>query len=190
MRSAMTSLRILAPLVALVIGCGSTKQAAAVPPCDQACKDADALRSIREAMKLAFNLTLQGKPVGHHDESAKCPQGGNVRVFGDATSNAVQGATEVKLTYVLDACAYLQKDTEPSQNYSVILTGTVEERGTLAVQPSATNAIEITSDAMSITGTVHDPPLDYKESACALKVGQNGNQLSGTMCTRTVGLTL
>ena len=29
-----------------------------------------ALRAIRESMKVAFNLTLQGKPVGPHDVTA------------------------------------------------------------------------------------------------------------------------
>jgi hypothetical protein len=190
MQRITTALLALGAIVLLLLGCGSSKSAAAVPPCDQACKDGIALRSIRETMKLAFNLTLQGKPVGHHDETASCPLGGKARVFGDATSNAVQGATEVKLTYVLDQCQYLQKDTDPTQSYHMTLTGTLAETGTLAVQPSATNAIEISSDTVSITGTVHDPPLDYKEDACAIKVGQNGNRLSGTFCARIVGLTL
>ena len=152
--------------------------------------DATALRGFRETIKLAFNVTLQGKPVGAQDKSVPCPLGGSARVFGTATSNAVQGATEVDLTYVLDHCAYAQKDTDPKSNYHMTLTGTVTEKGTLAVQPTSTTALGFKSDAMTFSGTVYDPPVGYEEAACALALGQSGNQLSGTLCGREAGLTL
>src|SRR5689334_14405646 len=98
----------LALLLLTLTACGSkVSDPPPPPPCDEECKDEIALRALRETTKLAFNLTLQGKPVGEHDRSTPCPLGGTARVAGVATSNAVQGATEVKLVYVLAACGYL-----------------------------------------------------------------------------------
>jgi hypothetical protein len=200
---AMTSARARAMTAALSLflsisaalacaSCGSNVGAKPPPPppCDQACMDATALRAMREGMKLVFNVTLQGKPVGAQDATVPCPLGGTAHVFGQATSNAVQGATNVALTYVLDHCGYSQTDTDPKQTYSMTLTGTITEDGTLAVQPSASTALEMKSDAMTFSGTVYDPPITYDQSACPLVLGQNGNQLSGTICGRTGGLTL
>jgi hypothetical protein len=70
------------------------------------------------------------------------------------------------------------------------LTGTATEKGTLAVQPSANTALTIQSDAMTFSGTVHDPPLNYQANACPLALVQDGNQLSGTVCGRQAGTSL
>jgi len=177
-------------LAVLLLGCSGRSSAQAAPPCDQACQDKVALLAIRETMKLAFNLTLQGKPVGAHDERTACPQGGTVRVYGSASSNAIQGATEVDLAYEFVQCGYLQKDTEPNENYDVVLNGKVVQKGTLAVQPTSTTALTMSSEALSVEGKVHDPPLPYAEKACVLTLGQDGNKLAGKMCGRTVGVDL
>jgi hypothetical protein len=169
---------------AAVVGCGTAATAPPKPPpCDEACKDGVAIKALRETTKLAFNLTLQGKPVGTHDLTTPCPLGGGVRVFGTATSNAVQGATEVRLTYVLADCGYLFKDDDAKDNYSMRLSGTMTQEGILAVQPSATSALVMKSDMMKLSGTVYDPPLDYA-AECPVELGQNGNKLTGTICGR------
>ena len=188
--------RLVALLVVLAVGiagplaCSPSGSTPPAPACDQSCKDATALRSMREAMKLAYNVLLQGKPVGAQDGSSPCPLGGTAHVFGQATSNPIQGATNVDLTYVFDRCGYAVKDSDPTQTYSMTLTGTVTEKGTIAVQPSSTTALDIKSDAMTLSGTVSDPPLDFQETACPVVLGQSGNKLSGTICGRTAGLTL
>jgi hypothetical protein len=176
----------------LALACGTSGGNAvdAAPPCDQACQDGIALRSLREGMKLLYNLELQGKPVGPQDATVPCPLGGSAHVFGTATSNAVQGATEVQLTYALDHCGYSQTDTDPLRSYSVIYNGTVTEVGTIAVQPTSTTALVISSDALDLTGKVHVPPLDYAASACKLAISQSGNKLSGELCGRTAGVSL
>ncbi len=171
-------------------GCQSSSNAPAPAPCDDKCKDEIAVRAIRETMKLGFNLTLQGKPVGQHDVATPCPQGGRARIFGTVTSNSEQGATNVDLTYVLDACAYLERDDEADENYEMTVTGTITQKGVLAVHPTSTNAVIIGSDAITIQGTVNDPPLPYDVAACPLKLGQNGNTLSGTLCGRIVSVDL
>lgn len=153
------------------------------PPCDAVCQDKVAIRALRETMKLAYNLTLQGKPVGPQDGTTPCPLGGTARVFGTATSNAVQGATEVDLTYELAACKYLFQDDDAEDNYSMTLTGTITQRGILAVQPSATSAVLMKTEAMTFAGTVYAPPVPY-EATCPLDLGQNGNVLSGLICGR------
>ena len=56
------------------------------PPCDAECQDQIALRSLREGMKLVYNLTLQGKPVGPQDATVPCPLGGSAHVFNAALS--------------------------------------------------------------------------------------------------------
>ena len=173
-----------------VIGCSAAVQAPAPAPCDQACLDGTAMRAVREMLKLMFNLTLQGKPVGPQDARGPCPLGGAAHVFGTATSNAQQGSTEVQLTYELDHCGYTVQDTDPTQTYDLTVNGTILEQGTVAVQPSSTTALDISSPAVDISGTVEDPPVDYQVTACPLVLGQSGNQLSGTICGRAAGLSL
>ncbi len=189
---ALASLALVVATALAFGACGTNagKSPPPPPPCDQACTDGIALRSFRATIKLAYNKTLQGLPVGQHDVTVPCPLGGAARVFGTATSNAVQGSTEVDLTYVLDHCGVPQKDTDPKQTYAMTLTGTVTEKGTIAVQPSSTTSLDLASDAMTFSGTVYDPPMSYAENACPIVLAQNGSQLSGKMCTRAVGLTL
>lgn len=159
------------------------------PPCEQTCQDEVAARSLREAMKLAYNLTLQGKPVGTHDETTPCPLGGRARVHGVATSNATQGTTDVALVYEFVECAYLQKSSAPKENYHVRITGLVSQQGVLAVQPTATTAMNLLSDDLRIDGVVHDPPSPVTVS-CAFRAGQSGSRLSGTLCGRTFSVDL
>jgi hypothetical protein len=179
-------------LGALALACSSSvgSQPPPNPPCDQACQDGIAVRSIREGMKLVYNLTLQGKPVGPQDATIPCPLGGSARVYGTATSNAVQGATNVELTYVLDRCAYVQKDVDPKQTYKLTVNGTITQKGTIAVQPSATTALVMASDPIDVAGTVYEPANAYEVKACKLALSQDGNLLSGELCGRTVGLNL
>lgn len=180
----------LSVVVALGCACGDGPTPAAPPPCDQECKDAIALRALRETAKLAFNITLQGKPVGTYDVTTPCIRGGSARISGTATSNALQGSTDVKLTYVFDRCAYLQKDDDAKDNYSTTISGTLEQQGTMAVQPTSTTALLMKSAAITVTGTVYDPAEPYEAKECPLDVVQNGNRIAGTMCAREVGLDL
>lgn len=184
---------LLAPLVLLVASAACSAEVAAAPPepppCDEACLDGVALRGLRETAKLAFNLTLQGKPVGTHEEVRPCPLGGGVRVRGRATSNAVQGATEVDLTYDFLECGYEVKDEDANETYDLVLTGSMTQVGVLAVQPSSSSALVMKSERMRITGTVHDPPKPY-DADCPLDLGQNGNRLNGKICGRSAGTDL
>ena len=174
-------------LVLVCLSCSDGPTPAPPPACDEKCKDGIGLRGMRETLKLVFNLTLQGKPVGTYDLSTPCPRGGNARITGTASSNAVQGSTEVKLTYVLENCAYLQKDDDEKENYSVTVSGTVEQQGTLAVQPSSTTALLMKSNSITIAGSVYDPPDPYEAKECPLDIFQNGNRVAGTLCGREVG---
>lgn len=171
-----------------LVACGSGNAVTpppTAPPCDEKCQDSIALQAMRETIKLAFNLTFQGKPVGTYDLAIECPQGGTARVTGMASSNAAQGATNVDITYVLAECGYLRKDDDAKQNYNTKITGTITQKGVLAVQPTSTSAVIMKSDSMKIVGTVYDPPDDYDQT-CPLELGQNGNRLSGKMCDRDV----
>jgi hypothetical protein len=180
---------LLLALVALA-SCGSgVSSPPPPPPCDEECKDGVAIRALREMAKLAFNVTLQGKPVGTHDQTTPCPMGGSARIFGTASSNATQGSTEVDLTYVFDQCGYVFKDDDPEDNYQMVLTGTLTQKGTLTVQPTATTAVIMKSDSMSFAGKVYDPPIDYV-AICPVTLGQNGNALTGTICERVAGVDL
>lgn len=172
--------------IAAIAGCGSDVGPAPEPepPCELVCQDRTAMRTMREAMKLVFNLTLQGKPVGSHDFTVPCPLGGQARIFGEATSNADQGSTNVKLTYVLDGCTLLERDDEPEENYRMVVTGTVRQEGILAVQPTVTTALSIKSDALTLSGTIYDPPIPYEARACPVVLSQTGSKLSGTLCGR------
>ena len=183
-------MRVVGLLALLCLACGAENEPEPPPPCEQECKDAVALRALRETMKLVYNLTLQANPVGPQDETTPCPLNGTARVFGEATSEPVQGATIVSLTYELDQCAYLELDDEPPENYAMVLDGVITQEGTLAVQPSATTAIMINSEAVTFIGTVYDPPINYFEEDCPVVLGQSGSKLSGTICDRAASVDL
>jgi hypothetical protein len=196
-----TTRSVLAGLVmALGLGCNGAGPSPTSPVCDQACRDAVALRATRETLKQVFNGALQAMPVGAQDRTYDCtPFGGSAHITGTATSNANVGTTTVNLTYVLENCRYVASDTDPNQNYDITLTGTAKEDGVIAVQPGTTTSLTITSDAMTLSGTVYSPPLPFPDDAgtgdggagaCSVQLAQNGNQLSGTICGRTAGLTL
>jgi hypothetical protein len=170
--------------------CGDGKPAEPAPPCEAECQDRVALRALRETLKLVYNLTLQGKPVGPQDASMSCPLGGRARVSGFATSNPEQGANELELEYVLEACAYLKQDAEPEENFAMGFEGIVRQSGVLAIQPSATTALVFSSESLSMLGMVYDPPLNFSGNACAVMVAQNGRNISGTFCGRPTGLEL
>jgi hypothetical protein len=181
---------MLLTLAATSTGCGGDDAATEAKPCDEECRDRSAVRSLREVIKVAYNLTLQGNDVGEQDETTRCPQGGNARVRGVATSVAEQGASELDLTYELNRCAYLQRDDEVDENYDITISGVVTEQGILAVQPTATTALIFESGSISVEGTVYDPPVDYAELDCAVHLAQNGNHFAGTWCGRKVGFDL
>lgn len=172
-----------------VLGCSDGAPSSRAE-CDELCQHETALLGVRETLKLVYNLTLQGKPVGAQDATTPCPLGGGARVFGTASSNPVHGATEVDLTYELGECRYLQRDEEPWENYDMTLTGIVFQTGILAAQPTATTALILRSESLSLRGSVYDPPLRYAETDCRVELGQNGNLLSGTLCERVVGVDL
>jgi hypothetical protein len=158
--------------------------------CDEQCQHESGFRALRETLKLVYNITLQGNPVGEQDEATPCPMGGAAHVFGAATSNAEIGSTEVDLTFELDGCAYIQRDDEPDESYSTTISGTVRESGILSVQPTATTAILFSGEGLSIEGTVFDPPIEYAVQDCALEAGQNGNRIGGTLCGREIAFEL
>jgi hypothetical protein len=190
MKRTISTLALTVSLLASACGAGSHPAAAA--PCDQACQDGVALRGLRTMVKFAFNLTVQGQPIGAQDKSQAClpsnGSAGKAHVFGNATSNAAQGSSFVDLSFDFTGCAYpAPPDPSADQNFNVTVDGLITEQGTLAVQPSATTALMFHSDALSITGTVYDPPLDYAASECVLDLNQDGNALAGTWCGRAAG---
>ncbi|HYQ03246.1 MAG TPA: hypothetical protein VER96_31445 [Polyangiaceae bacterium] len=179
----------------LLSGCGAGAKPEPAPPCEQACQDGIALRGVRETMKLAYNLLIQARPVGTQDGTTDCrssdgSKGGTVHVFGEATSNAAQGASFVDLEYDFDQCVYsVPPSATPNENYSLVITGPVTQQGTLAVQPSSTTALLIDSEGLNVSGTVYDPPLAIELSDCKLSVAQQGNRVSGVICGRNAGFT-
>lgn len=187
--AAVRSLTALS-LLSLAGSCSAVDAAPEPVPCDQACRDAVALRAVREMCKLMYNLTLQGKPVGAQDRTAPCPKGGTVHVFGEATSNASQGATEVKLTYEFAGCGYQQKDSDANKSYDVVVTGAISQEGILSAQSSTTTALIMKSSQMTVTGQVHDPAQAYEADRCYLEMTQNGSHVSGKICGRDAGLDL
>jgi len=189
MRSCRAHLCAIVSLALWGTACGGTEPPAS-RPCDAECQDGNAMKALRETMKLVYNLTLQGRPVGSQDATTPCPEGGSARIFGDAASNAAQGTTEVRLTYELSACAYLERDDDAEDNYDMTSTGTVVQEGVLAVQPNETTALVMQSESITLSGTVYDPPIDYDVAACVLRLGQSGDELSGTICGRAAGAEL
>ncbi len=179
-------------LGSVVLACSSSTSGEldAGPPCELGCQDKTGVRAIREMMKLIYNLTLQGKPVGEQSQAIECPRGGRAFIHGAATSNADQGTTEVKLTYEAEACGYTQRDDDPEETYDVVLSGKIAQAGVLAVQPGSSTALVMRSDAVTLTGTVREPKIPYRVDGCKLEMTQSGNRLTATLCGRVVGLDL
>ena len=184
--------RAVAPaaMTAAVACGGGGGGGSSTPACDQSCMDGVAVLGLRDAIKVVYNVKLQGQPVGAQDQTTACPQGGTAHVHGTATSNADQGTTSVMLTYDFAQCHYSQVDSDPKQAFDLTITGSVTEQGTIAVQPSSTTSLALQSDSMSIVGQVYSPGLDYKETACAVTLAQDGGNLSGTLCGRPAGAAL
>jgi hypothetical protein len=180
--------------VASMVACGGSGKAGptTTPACDASCQDGVAIFALREAIKLVYNNTLQGQPAGPQDAGEGCPLGGTAQVSGTASSTADQGTTNVDLTYVFKGCALTQIDTDPTQTFELMLDGTVNEKGAIAVQPSSTTALTFDSGdgGMSFSGTVYAPPEPYVEKGCPLALVQNGGNLSGTICARAAGTSL
>jgi hypothetical protein len=173
----------------LIMACGAEDPPGA-QSCDEVCQDRSAARALRETLKVIYNLTLQGKPVGEQDFVSDCPLGGTARVLGVAFSNPIQGANEVDLVYLLENCAYLQRDDEPEESYDTIITTAVSQKGIMAVQPTATTALIFESDALIIDGSVFDPAIGYSKADCSIRLAQNGDRLSGSWCGRAISLEL
>jgi hypothetical protein len=179
----------------LAMGCGAGPRPAAAPPCDQSCQDGVALLGLRSAMKFAYNYKIATQPVGAQDAMTPCysedgSHGGTVHIFGDASVNAIQGASIVSLSYDFQNCLFsAPPDPTADQNFSLTLTGLITEQGTLSVQPTATTALDLESDSVSVSGTVYDPAVQYSVSDCALSVLQSGNAVSGALCGRNAGFT-
>lgn len=192
---ALGSRRSLALLTLVLLACGAGPRPAPAPPCDQTCQDGVALRGLREAMKFAYNKLVATRPVGPQNVMSTCysfdgSQGGTVHVFGTALVNAIQGASIVDLSYDFQNCHWaVPPDVTATQNYALTLSGTLTQQGTISVQPTATTALSIESGAVSVSGTVYDPPVDYSVSECTLSVNQSGNAVSGSLCGRNAGFT-
>ena len=178
----------LLPALLLSLGCSDTTPPQ--PPCDAACEDGIALRALRETLKLVYNLTLQGNPVGEQDESTPCTLAGSARVFGAASAEPEHGATIVDLTYELRGCRHIELDEEADETYEMSIDGTLTQSGIIAAQPSATTALLMRSGSLTLEGTVHDPPRPYSAEDCVIELGQNGSRIAGTLCGRDVGTNL
>jgi hypothetical protein len=184
--------------IACSLACGGSGGAgdAGTPACDATCQDGVALVALRDAIKDIYNLTLQGQPEGPQNKTIGCPLGGTATVTGTAMSNANFGTTTVNLTYVFASCGYSETDSDPTHTFKLTLDGSVSEVGTIAVEPSSTTALNFVSPAssqsgaMSFSGTVYDPALSYVQTACSLMLGQNGNEISGSICDRNAGTSL
>lgn len=184
---------MLCPLY-LLSACGGGAKPGPPPECDATCRDSVALRAARTAMRFAFNKGVSAMSVGAQDVTLPCLPNdnglGRVHIFGDAESNPDQGASFVMLTYDFENCYYsAPPSATPEQNYAVTMSGVVTEQGTLSQQPSSTTALTIESPALTLAGTVYDPPLDYGASACALAVNQTGSAVAGFWCGRAAGFT-
>jgi hypothetical protein len=141
-------------------------------------------------MKLVYNLSLQGNPAGEQDERVACPSAGVARLTGSASTDPERGTTKLDLTYAFEGCRYEQHTSEPSESYALAVTGTVLQRGVLAGPAQTTTALVLESDALTLQGTVYDPPLHYRAEECELAVTQEGERVSGKLCELAVSVDL
>jgi hypothetical protein len=149
-RGTMRRTLVIAGIVSVAlfaIGC-SGKQPAPSAPCDQECKDAIALRALREAMRSAFtnNVAYRDQDNGPQDEWGHCDKGvGSSHIFGTAVSNKQQGMTKVNLTYEFLSCLATRVEATPELNYNLSLKGTVTEVGTLSTLSTSPPALKIST---------------------------------------------
>jgi hypothetical protein len=198
---AMNAIKL--PLILGVLSVVACSASSGGPPptvsCPASCQDDAAVLALRQAVKLVYNLALQGRDAGAQDQTVPCPLGGSAMVSGTATSNADQGTTTVDLTYVFSQCQYSQVDSDATRTFQLTLDGSLHETGTLAVDPSSSTALSIATDpqmneAITISGTVFSPAIPYDASTdagpCAVMLMQDGDSLAGWLCGRMVGASL
>jgi hypothetical protein len=198
----MRRIEILALAIACSSGCAISASPPPTPTCDQACQDGVAIRALRNGMAVVYNKAFP-QPIpkgvtppegfvppplvlpGPQDLHVPCDATHVVHLFGDATSDPNQGVTFVSLTYDVAGCvADNQNDPTPEQNYTLEIAGTLTEIGTLG--GNNTTAVVIRGDSVAFSGSVFHPAYEYVET-CELDLVQNGNNVSGRLCGRTVG---
>jgi hypothetical protein len=176
--------------LSLVAGCSSSASDELPPTCSLHCEAATAVRAVRETMKLVFNLSLQGNPVGEQDETVACPDGGSAHLTGQASADSERGTTKVGLAYDFQDCRYEQLSSHPSSSYALSITGRVQQSGVLAGPAQTTTALVLESEILTLQGTLYDPPLEYHAEECVLSVIQEGDRVSGTLCDLVVSVDL
>ena len=88
------------------------------------------------------------------------------------------------------ACKSISRDDDAEDNYFVTMSGTIFQKGTLAVQPTSTTALSIKSDNLTLTGTIREPPEPFVGEGCKVLLAQDGNRLTGEFCGRTATVNL
>lgn len=185
----MTPKKPLALLALLALGACGDKEVPPPPPCDRKCQDSIAMRGLRETMKYTFNKTFQGKPYGRHELETDEFIFGSAKIQGVATSLPEIGVTDVTLTYEFSQATYIQKNVEPRENFRMVVTGVVSQKGLLAVQPSSPTSLLMKSEAITLVGDVYDPPIKYNVelASCPIVLNQSGNSVSGWICNEEEG---
>jgi hypothetical protein len=160
------------------MGC-SGKQPAPSAPCDQECRDAIALRALREAMRSAFtiNVAYKDRDNGLQDVEGRCSDTGvgSARIFGTAVSNTQQGMTKVDLAYEFLSCLVTSVEATPERNYDLSLKGTVTEVGALSALSTSPNALKI--------ATLGASPPDGGADAGGEDAGDEGGADAGAFST-------
>jgi hypothetical protein len=187
-RLSLAAAALLSPLALASCSGPSTPEPPPPAACAQDCQDAVVVRALRETIRIAFNLGLQGEPVGEQDKTLPCPEGGKVHITGTATTDASTGTNIIDLTYDFAGCRAIKTLSGRDGTYDITWTGVVVESGKISNLSGSTTALVFSCDSLVFTGNITDsaPPLAV-EDACKLTLTQDGSTLSGTLCGRKTG---
>lgn len=143
--------------------------------CDQKCQDGNVGYGLNHTFWFLWNQNIAGTPVGNKDITVNGPLGGSVHLYG-TTAQSSNGISTVHLTCDLTLC----KNSD--DYYTLTFTGSVACDGTFS---TTHKAFVFSSNALTFKGTVGKNTNNPVNTTCEVRVVQENDNLSGTICGRT-----
>ncbi|MGB9599862.1 MAG: hypothetical protein ACP5QK_13085 [Myxococcota bacterium] len=172
-------------LIVFVIGIGCSDITGSDSTLNQEMIDRYTGYAIIDAVSQLYNINFAGRPVGSHNITTTCPQGGDVTITGNVGYAQNNDITTVDLTFNMTNCKS-SKHTENGVDTIFTLTGIITFKGSFNSSTNY-NATTHQSDSLKITGTIKVPNYKIAEvdESCNFSASITNSTVSGSVCSRT-----